>query len=325
MGADTPMIAAIATFAAAGALFISVWLLFTTASQQSIIRDRLESVRKAEKGDISVELKLLRDEMFSSVPLFHRLMTQFEWSKRLQDFISQAGLQTRPGKILLVSGVLTLGGYGLTALVFRRLPIALGVGIVLGMVPFIVVGSMRRQRLRKFEERFPEALDLLGRAVRAGHAFTTGLEMVSREAAEPVAGEFRTTFEEQNLGLPLRDTLVNLAERVPLVDVRFLVTALLIQKETGGNLAEILDELARVIRDRFRVYREVRVKTAQGRLTAVVLILLPITMLVALSILSPSYIGALFHDPAGPTILSAAALMQVLGSIIIWKIVHIEV
>ena len=149
--------------------------------------------------------------------------------------------------------------------------------------------------------------------------------MIAQECAEPIAGEFRTTFEEQNLGLPLRDSLLNLTERVPLVDVRLLVTALLIQRDTGGNLAEILDELSRVIRERFRIYREVGVKTAQGKLTAVILIALPIIMLVAMGALNPGYIRVLFDDPTGQTMLIIAAAMQIFGSMILWKIVHIDV
>jgi tight adherence protein B len=188
-----------------------------------------------------------------------------------------------------------------------------------------VVVFKRQKRLKAFEANFADSLDLLGRAVRAGHAFTTGLEMISKEAPEPIASEFRKTFEEQNFGLPLRDSLLNLAERVPLVDVRFFVTALLLQKETGGNLAEILDGLARLIRDRFRIYREVGVKTAQGRLTAMILVALPFVMLVVLEILNPAYISILFTDPIGPMLLGGAALMQVVGSLILWKIVHIEV
>jgi tight adherence protein B len=165
----------------------------------------------------------------------------------------------------------------------------------------------------------------LGRAVRAGHAFTTGLEMIGKESAEPIAGEFRTTFEEQNFGLPLRDALLNMAERVPLIDVRFFVTALMIQKETGGNLAEILDGLSRVIRERFRIYRDVRVKTAQGRLSAAILLAVPPGMLVILSALNPHYIHVLIDDPLGPTILAIAATLQAIGSAIIWKIIHFEV
>jgi tight adherence protein B len=199
------------------------------------------------------------------------------------------------------------------------------VGLAAAGLPFAYVAWRRQKRLRKFEEHFPEALDLLGRAVRAGHAFTTGLEMIAKESAEPIASEFRTTFEEQNFGLPLRDAVLNMTERVPLIDVRFFVTALLIQKETGGNLAEILDGLARVIRDRFRIYREVRVRTAQGRLTAGILIALPIFMSVALTVLNPNYMKILFEDPSGPMILIVAGTMQLIGSMMLWKIIHIEV
>jgi tight adherence protein B len=204
-------------------------------------------------------------------------------------------------------------------------PVGLLIGICVGLIPYGVVMYLRQKRMRAFEERFPEALDLLGRAVRAGHAFTTGLEMIAKESPDPIASEFRTTFEEQNFGLPLRDALLNMTERIPSIDVRFFVTALLIQKETGGNLAEILDGLARVIRDRFRIYREVRVRTAQGRLTAGILIALPVAMMLLLMTMNPNYMGVLFHDPRGVLALTIAGIMQVIGSLLIWKIIHIEV
>jgi tight adherence protein B len=149
--------------------------------------------------------------------------------------------------------------------------------------------------------------------------------MIAKESPDPIASEFRTTFEEQNFGLPLRDALLNMTERIPSIDVRFFVTALLIQKETGGNLAEILDGLARVIRDRFRIYREVRVRTAQGRLTAGILIALPVFMMILLMVMNPNYMGVLFHDPNGVLALTVAGIMQVVGSLVIWKIIHIEV
>jgi tight adherence protein B len=268
---------------------------------------------------------LVRDEMMSSVPWMHRLMLQWTWSSKLQDFVMQSGMAVKPAKLLLMSAVLGLGSYLLSSFILPRFYYALPLAAVATTIPFLVLMFQRRRRLRKFEEYFPEALDLLGRAVRAGHAFTTGLEMISKECPEPLAGEFRTAFEEQNFGLPLRDALLNLAERVPIVDVQFFVTALLIQKETGGNLAEILDGLARVIRDRFRIYREVRVRTAQGRLTAGILIALPIFMMLILSVLNPKYVAVLFTDPSGPMVLVAAAVMQLVGSAILWKIIHFEV
>jgi len=261
----------------------------------------------------------------SSVPWMHRLMMQWSWSSKLQDYLTQSGMSVKPAKLLLISGVAFLGSYLVASYFLPHFYYALPIAIFAATLPFIVVAFNRSRRLRKFEEHFPEALDLLGRAVRAGHAFTTGLEMISKESPEPLAGEFRTTFEEQNFGLPLRDALLNLGERVPIIDVRFFVTALLIQKETGGNLAEILDGLARVIRDRFRIYREVRVRTAQGRLTAGILIALPIFMALVLSVLNPHYIGVLFTDPIGPFVLLGAAAMQILGSAILWKIIHFEV
>jgi tight adherence protein B len=286
----------------------------------------MESVRKAEqRGNVSLNLKLVRDEMLSSVPALHRLLMKWTWSSRLRDFVAQAGMNTKPAKLLLMSAVIGLGSYLITKMSYPQFPVALLAAVIAAIIPFSVVAFRRRRRLRKFEEHFPEALDLLGRAVRAGHAFTTGLEMIAKESSEPVAGEFRATFEEQNFGLPLRDALLNMTERVPMVDVRFFVTALLIQKETGGNLAEILDGLARVIRDRFRIHREVKTRTAQGRLTAAILISLPPLMMLMLEVINPHYMRIMFDDPAGTMILGVAVTMQLVGSMLLWKIIHFEV
>jgi tight adherence protein B len=316
----------ILTFLVVGGAVFGVWVFAGAGADQERIRKRMSAVHKAEKrGEVSQNLILVRDEMLSSVPALHRILLQWSWSSRLQDFILQAGMKTKPAKLLLLSGVISLGSYLTSDLFFHKPYISAPVALFATALPFLIVAWKRKRRLRRFEERFPEALDLLGRAVRAGHAFTTGLEMIAKECSEPLAGEFRTTFEEQNFGLPLRDALHNLAERVPLIDVRFFVTALLIQKETGGNLAEILDGLARVIRDRFRIYREVQVKTAQGRLTAMILIVLPIFMVIALSTINPNYMKVMFEDPKGPYVLAAAAGMQVVGSMILWKIIHFEV
>ena len=314
------------TFLVATGLVFGIWVFASADSTQERIRKRMSAVHKAEhRGDVSQALTLVRDEMLSDVPLLHRILLQWSWSYKLQEFISQSGMNVKPSKVLLVSGVLGLGSYLLAGFLFHKPFIALPVGLVALVIPIGIIAWKRKKRFRKFEEHFPEALDLLGRAVRAGHAFTTGLEMIAKECAEPLAGEFRTTFEEQNFGLPLRDALLNLAERVPLVDVRFFVTALLIQKETGGNLAEILDGLAHVIRDRFRIYRDVQAKTAHGRLTAGILIAMPIIMAFALNALNHEYMKVLFEDPKGPLILGIAASMQLVGSMLLWKIIHFEV
>jgi tight adherence protein B len=320
------LMVSVVAFLAVVIVFVAVWLFFGTNTKEEVVLKRFEAVRKAERrGAVSLDLKLIRDEMYSSVPLLHRLMLQVAWASRLQEYINQAGMKIRPGKVILMSAVSGFAGAVIIEQFYHSGLLALIIGGLAAIAPLAFISYKRMRRLRKFEEGFPETLDLLGRAVRAGHAFTTGLEMVSKESPEPVAGEFRTTFEEQNFGLPLRDALTNMAERVPSVDVRFFVTALLVQKETGGNLAEILDELSRVIRERFRIYREVNVKTAQGRLTALILISLPIGMLIFLQMINPVYMHVLYDDPLGPTILSVAAFMQIIGGIVLWKIVRIEV
>jgi tight adherence protein B len=320
------LLLSILTFIAVAVVAIALWFFFSFDTQQEVVRQRIEAVRKAEQhGELSVDLQLLRNEMYSSVPLVHRMLMRLSWSHDVNDFIAQSGLKTRLGALLMLSGVCFLGGYLVVQQLTRHAVAGLAAGLALMFVPIGFIAWKRSKRLKAFEEHFADALDLLGRAVRAGHAFTTGLEMISKESPEPIAGEFRKTFEEQNFGLPLRDSLLNLAERVPLIDVRFFVTALLIQKDTGGNLAEILDNLARLIRDRFRIYREVGVKTAQGRLTAMILVALPVVMVFVLEVLNPSYVGVLFTDPVGPLVLGGAAAMQVVGSLILWRIVHIEV
>jgi tight adherence protein B len=322
-----PLLISIITFAVVALVFMLIWAFFGSGSTQEIVRRRLESVRKAERrgGDNSLAVDLLRDEMLSGVPAIHRVLLHWAWPEHLRELLSQAGLKIKPAKLLMICGIVAVASDLLASLFIPRFPIDILIGLSAGLIPIAVVAWKRKRRLQNFEEHFPEALDLLGRAVRAGHAFTTGLEMIARESAEPIGGEFRTTFDEQNFGLPLRDALLNLAERVPLIDVRFFVTALMIQKETGGNLAEILDGLAHVIRDRFRIYREVQTKTAQGRLTAGILIALPPFMMVVLGLLNPRYIGILFTDPKGPTVLAIAATLQIIGAALLWKIIHIEV
>src|SRR6266852_8002617 len=312
---------AILTFLVVLIVVTAIWVLAGGDGQQEVIRKRMTAVHKAEKrGDVSLNLKLVRDEMMSSVPIVHRIMMQWSWSTKLQEILVQAGMTIRPAKLMMISLLTGVGSYLVSHHFYRHFYICLPIGIGATFVPYLFVAWKRHSRLSKFEEHFPEALDLLGRAVRAGHAFTTGLEMISKECAEPLAGEFRTAFEEQNFGLPLRDALLNLTERVPLIDVRFFVTALLIQKETGGNLAEILDGLARVIRERFRIHREVQTRTAQGKLTAAILIAIPPFMVFALGAINPQYMKTLFLDPLGPTILGIAGTLQVIGSALLWKI-----
>lgn len=317
---------AFVTFVLAALVCLLIVLSISGNSNQEVIQRRIQAVQKAERrGGVNPGVQLVRDEMMSSLPVLNRALLKWSWSSRFKEFLQQSGIATRPGKVILISAVLALLAYVVTNAAHVQFPISLIGAVIAGAAPLAYIAFKRRKRLRKFEENFPEALDLLNRAVRAGHAFTTGLGMIASETSEPLAGEFRTTFEEQNFGLPLRDALQNLAERVPLIDVRFFVTALLIQKETGGNLSEILDNLAHVIRDRFRIYRDVRAKSAHGRLTAGILIVLPPLMVFALGVVNPHYMTTLYEDPIGPPILWGAAIWQVIGALLLWKIVNIEV
>jgi tight adherence protein B len=307
-------------------IFLMFWLLRGGTPREEVVRRRLEAVHRAERrGSTSPGLDFTRDELMSDVPVLNRMLLRWGWAGRLRILVTQAGMDAKPGKLVLLSAVLGVGIFFVLSFVTHFLMLRLAGALIGFASPFLFILFKRNHRFHEFERHFPEALDLLSRAIRSGHAFTTGLELIGKELPEPVSGEFRTTFEEQNFGLPLRDALLNLCERVPLIDVRFFVTALLIQKETGGNLAEILDNLSRVIRERFRVHGEVRVRTAQGRLTAAILIALPPSMLVILRMINPGYIKPLFNDPWGPYLLGIAACLQLMGSLLLWKIVHIEV
>lgn len=291
-----------------------------------VVAKRLDAIeRSAKRGSESLELKVVRDELLSDVPALHRMLLKWKWADRLRNFIGQAGMKVKPGRLILLSAILAVAAFLIGTRMMDNSLIGLLFVPVGGLIPIGFVAFKRRGRLKAFEKIFPEAIDLLGRAVRAGHSFSTGLEMITTELPEPVAGEFRTTFEEQNFGLPLRDALLNLSERIPLIDVRFFVTAVLIQKDTGGNLAEILDNLAHVVRERFRILGEVKIKTAQGRLTAAILISLPPIMGLVLRFLNPSYMKPLFTDPIGPWIIALAVFLQVVGSLMLWKIVNIDV
>jgi len=301
------------------------------SAQARLLRDRLASVQKAAERQPSEELGLLRDEMLSQIPALDTLLRRSERMTNLQNFLEQANLRVRAGNLLLSCLVSALLMGGVAMFLAGSLPsnqalLFVIVGIVVGgFVPYSYASYRRTKRFQKFEELFPDAIDTLARAVRAGHAFTTALELIASEIAEPVASEFRKLFEEQKFGLPVRDALLNLTERMPLVDVKFFVTAVMLQRETGGNLAEILDNLSYVIRERFKIMRQVRVYTAQGRLTMMLLMGLPPVIVVIMLMTSPMFIRPLFADPIGHTLVVGGIVLQTIGYFVIRKIIQIQV
>jgi tight adherence protein B len=319
------LISALVFVLVSAGIFVAFRIFDKRSERARLLRDRLAAVQKAAERAPSEELALLRDEMLSEIPALDSLLRRSERVGNLQTLLSQADLDIRAGNMLLLCG-----GSGI---VFAVIAFSVGGAIIFGwlglllgaFLPYSYASYRRSKRFQKFEELFPEAIDTLARAVRAGHAFTTALELIANEVAEPIASEFRKLFEEQKFGLPVRDALINLTQRVPLVDVKFFVTAVMLQRETGGNLAEILDNLSYVIRERFKIMRQVRVHTAQGRLTMVLLMSLPPVIVMVMLVMSPNFIRPLFTDPLGHTLVVAGIALQTVGYFWIRKVIRIQV
>jgi tight adherence protein B len=278
-----------------------------------------------EQEEPAAKALLVKVQHDGPLPAVDRILAGTTRGSALGRWIDQSGVKASISGLIVVALLLAV----LTGLVVM---LALGglwafaLGATVGFaLPFLVLKVKRTRRLRKFEEEFPEGLDLIARALKAGHAFATGLKMVADEMTEPVGPEFRKTFDEQNFGLPLKDALDNLTHRIPLLDVRFFATAVLIQRETGGNLAEILENLAHVVRERFKILRQVRVYTAHGRFTGWVLMALPAFLGVALSFINPDHMNLLFRERMGHMLIIAALVLQTIGFIWIKQVIKIEV
>ena len=311
-------------------VFLAVFALGSLLDQRSararLIKERLATVQKAPERAPEEELALLRDEQLSQIPALDSLLRRSERVSAIQKMLAQAGMSLRAGNFLGLSALTAVGGAIVAFLVSRNNPAVAWAALVIGfLLPYSYASYRRNKRFEKFEELFPEAIDTLARAVRAGHAFTTALEMIASEVAEPVCSEFRMLYEEQKFGMPVRDALINLTERMPLVDVKFFVTAVMLQRETGGNLAEILDNLSYVIRERFKIQRQVRVYTAQGRLTMGLLMGMPPVIVATMLVLNPAFIRPLFADPIGHTLLVLGITLQTIGYFVIRKIIRIRV
>jgi len=285
---------------------------------------RLHEVSSVTSTD-DAESTVVRRTDDGPMPAVERAVLKTRAGSNLALLIEQSGVQTTPGAVLLFSlGAASIAAFA--ALLFVPFLIAVPIAaLVAGFVPFGWLRWKRGVRMRKFEEQFPEALDVLSRAVRAGHAFQSALGMAADELSWPVGPELKKAFEQQNFGLPLRDALSQLAERVPILDVKFFVTAVLIQRDTGGNLAEILDNLAHVVRERFKILRQVRVHTAHGRFTGFVLLGLPPFLAIALTMMNPDHMAPLFREHLGHLMLEGVLIMQVIGYFWIRQVMKIEV
>jgi tight adherence protein B len=289
----------------------------TEATLASSLRSSL-----IDRGEEIVDVR--KEHLFSSIPWVHNLLSHMNVAVELRRMLNQADLNWTPGRLMFAC----IGGWAVTGYIFtlRTHSPALGalVGFLAGSAPLMYVARKRRQRMAQFLQKLPEALDLMVSALRAGQSMGGALGAAAREAGDPVGRELRLCAEEQNFGIDLRTALDNLIERVPLQDLRMVATALLIHKESGGNLAEVLDKTSRVIRDRFQVLQQITVHTAQGRLTGWVLSLLPVGLAVIIYFVSPGYIELLFDRPLGQKIVAIAVAMNLVGLLIIRRIVKIR-
>ncbi|MGD0617280.1 MAG: type II secretion system F family protein [Bryobacteraceae bacterium] len=315
--------------AAIWALALGIWW-FSSSAFRSADVDRLKArllgtTKEKKKGSGHGPALINPDQPLPS--LLVRLATRFNFEKRLSVMLEQAGSKMTVARLLQTC---LLAAMGAGAFAWFFLPTHLRVFAWFAMaagcaVPILAMARKRTKRMRQFEEQFPESLEFVARSMRAGHAFSVSLEMIHREFQEPLAGEFRRTFEEHNLGLPLDVALQKLAQRVPSLDVHFFVSAVLLQKRTGGNLAEILDKLAYVIRERFKLRGKIRAISAHGKMTGTALTCIPLGVAVMMFYVNPDYIRFFFLDDVGNLMLGGAVLLQLIGYGIIRKIVSIEV
>ena len=282
----------------------------------------LLQVRNLQKDDLS---EVLKKDVLSEVPLLNRLLSRLDAATRIDRRLKQADMTIRVGTFVLLSLGLFFAGIVAGKIFHWPAVISVVVGGVLMIVPNIVIDARRRRRFKRFMIHFPEALEMFARSLRAGHSFTGAIQLVAQEMPHPIGPEFSKVFEEQNLGIPLRQALLGMAERIEALDVKFFVTAILIQRETGGNLAEIIDKIGHVIRERFRIQGQLKIFTAQARMSGIVLALLPVGVAVLVGMMNPEYLKPLWFEKTGKIMVAVAVTLQVLGVIAIRKIIRIKI
>lgn len=318
---------ALLVFVAVALGAVSLALVFEFLGERRRQRDLVGQLRKFERGLMEAGTEgtgLIRRAVQES-QFMRDLASAIPTLADMQLMLQQAGSSMTIGSFLMIM-MGSAVGLGLAALlVSQRIFVGAFFALVGGIVPYLWMRRRRTRRLYAFESELPEAIDLLGRAIRAGHPLSSGMKMVADETGEPISGEFRRTFEEHRFGVPFEDAIQEMSDRVDIVDVRILVTAILIQREVGGNLAEVLDNLSSVIRARFTIRRQLRVYTAQGRMSGYVLAALPIVVGTVIYLLNPDYGSLMFTHPLGRVLLVVAAVMQIVGFLWIRKIIDIDI
>ena len=316
----------IAVFVAVACLIGSLAVLFRGDSGTKI-EDRLDVLAGLKSGNIAKTDSVLKDGSLADLSgvsegFLDRLLSRFGNYRFL---LEQADVSLTSGQFFAISGGLAvMGGVGMW--VSGASPASIpAVALVMAFLPLIWLVLKRKKRLKKFQTQLPDALELISRALRAGHSLGAGMNLVAEEMPAPIGVEFGRTFEEQNLGIALEDTLHSLTRRVPSLDLRFFATAIILQRQTGGDLSEILDKISYIIRERFKIWGQIQALTGEGRLSGIVLLALPPVLFMAVYHLNPDYAGKLFTDPMGRQLLFYAVILQVLGALVIRKIINIKV
>lgn len=308
-------------------LVLGAYLLATrkTDAKRARLQKRLAEALLHSAYTEDVEVVLARNELMSEIPWLNRSLVRVQAALQLRQMLDQADLHITPSRLVMFSGMAGILAAMASSVISVSVVLMFGAGLMAAAVPFIHVWWKRRQRFAAFLEHLPDALDLMSRGLSAGHAFSEALHMVASEMPEPIAAEFQKTYEEQNLGLSLKLALENLSQRMPLLDLKMCITAVLIQRETGGNLAEILEKVAYTIRERFRIMGDLKTLTTSSRMSAWLLCGLPIFVTFAITAMNPEYMGILWRDQRGHYLIAAALSLQVTGMLIVRKILRIRI
>ena len=320
------LILAVLVFVAVLLLLEGLYIVWKTYKGPEATKIEMRLRALSGSRDKSAQARFLKDRMLSEVPVLQRYLLAMPRAQRLDKFILQAGLNWPVSKLLLssvVAGIAT--SFAISMLAHQDVVLAVIGGCVVGAFPFLYVQTRRNRRLAKLERQLPEALDLITRALRSGHAFSSGLQMIGEEMTEPIAGEFVIVHDEVNFGVSLQQALSNLSERVPNMDMRYFVVAVMIQRDSGGNLTEVLGNLSRLIRERLKLMGRVRVLSSEGRLSAWILGLMPFALGLAMFFVNPEFMEPLWTDPIGQGIIKYMLILMAFGVVVIRQIIRIRV
>lgn len=321
----SPMIITLAAFIGVSALVAGL-LFILRGGDSSKVEDRLSALAGGG-GFSSLSQRDMKDSILlqsldDGPGIASRVMKRFGSFRML---FEQADTTLSPAKFFLITGSMFVAGAAVTLYTGGDLPFVIAAGVLCSLLPFAWLMWRRRKRLKKFASQLPDALELIARALRAGHSLASGFHLVQNEMPAPIGQEFGRVFEEQNLGIPLDQAIESLADRIPNMDLRFFATAIVLQRQTGGDLAEILDKIGNLVRERFKIWGQVQALTGEGRLSGVILLALPPVLFITVYRLNPGYIMMLFSDPIGQKMLAIAVVMQLVGALVIRKIVNIKV